>query len=282
MSEADKAYKAAQELIARTRIGAPRLGFDKSEFRHLTNIPPEIQNFSQLNHLDLSKTQISDLSPISGMSQIKLLYLGETNVTDLTFISELIQLETLAIWRTKVSDLSPISTLTRINTLGMNGTAVTDLSPLLRLRRLIEEPGDKGLTFDKSAAALMDPKIAKIVEVVDVAERAKALFDYLELSLPSLPSEASSARGYTYSGKGPVSSNTPPPATDDPDQAELLNDLQRKAAQLSESLGRSNELAQLVSTVDHYANHINRSMSDLKLQLLYSAANTLRVAYEAH
>ena len=66
----------------------------------------------RVTELDLSYSQISDLSPIAGLTGLKTLYLFGTQVSDLSPIAGFTGLKTLGLTGTQVSDLSPIAGLT--------------------------------------------------------------------------------------------------------------------------------------------------------------------------
>ena len=94
------------------------------------------QVLTQLNSLDLSNTQVTDLSPLSVLTQLNSLYLRNTQVTDLSPLSVLTQLKELVLSSSQVTDLSPLSILTQLNLLDLSNTQVTDLSPLSVLTHL--------------------------------------------------------------------------------------------------------------------------------------------------
>ena len=94
------------------------------------------QVLTQLNSLDLSNTQVTDLSPLSVLTQLNSLYLRNTQVTDLSPLSVLTQLNSLDLRNTQVTDLSPLSVLTQLKELVLSSSQVTDLSPLSILTQL--------------------------------------------------------------------------------------------------------------------------------------------------
>jgi len=77
--------------------------------------------------LDLSKTAITDLTPLRGM-RIKTLNLGQTQVSDLRPLAGM-PLEDLNLISTRVTDISPLKGLL-LKKLQLNNTAVADLEPL--------------------------------------------------------------------------------------------------------------------------------------------------------
>ena len=103
----------------------------------ISDISP-LSELTQLTKLDLSHTQVTDLSPLSGLTQLTELNLWETEVTDLSPLSGLTQLTALSLSETEVTDLSPLSGLTQLTELYLSETEVTDLSPLSGLTQLTE------------------------------------------------------------------------------------------------------------------------------------------------
>ncbi len=77
--------------------------------------------------LDLSKTAITDLTPLHGM-RIKTLNLEQTPVSDLRPLANM-PLEELNLMKTRVSDVSPLKGLL-LKKLQLNNTTVADLEPL--------------------------------------------------------------------------------------------------------------------------------------------------------
>lgn len=130
MTEAEKAYEAAERLIAEAaREGWDELDFDEPEFRALEAIPP-IAHLTGITTLDLDNTRVSDLSSIARSIAIETLRLSNTQVNDLSPIAGMTRITTLRLSNTKVSDLSPIAGFKGITTLFLGYSQVTDLSPL--------------------------------------------------------------------------------------------------------------------------------------------------------
>jgi hypothetical protein len=86
--------------------------------------------------LDLSHTQVSDLTPLAGLVRLKALNLSHTQVSDLTPLAGLTGLENLWLHYTQVSDITPLAGLVRLKVLYLYHTQVSDLTPLARLTGL--------------------------------------------------------------------------------------------------------------------------------------------------
>ena len=208
MSDADRAYKAAQAKIEQARkAGDTGISFDTEECRALTRIPAEISTLSSLSFVYLTNTSITDLTPLSSLIGLQNLNLTRTGINDLRPLSPLTGLEHLRLSQTRISDLSPISTLTELKQLHIDKTNVTDLTPLDNLTGLIElaiqdtkvadlRPlqnleqlgtyGPPGLTFHNTSATERDNELALLARVKDPQERAEQTLAYLR-NLPPWP-----------------------------------------------------------------------------------------------
>lgn len=89
--------------------------------------------FEQLTHLDLSGTEVKDLTPFPNMKNLEWISLWGTRVSNISPLSRLEQLQYLDISETQVRDLKPLSGLTNLRHLAIVGTNVTDLSPIAGL-----------------------------------------------------------------------------------------------------------------------------------------------------
>ena len=230
--------------------------------------------------LYLRDTKITDLTPLITLTGLTTLYLNGTPITDLAPLTQLTDLTTLVVSGTSVTNLSPLNKLTDLKTLDLNRTPVIDPRPLAALTQLATNPQFGGLTFTNTPFAAY-PEFAGIAEIEDPAERAQRLFAALEGWVPPVPQDSHLAPSYTVPDSGPISSGDDPPEGGDPDQEELRQDLMRKSALLVAAIGNSNELAVLKGAAEHYQRQIDKPMARIRVGLLYSAANSLRVAYEA-
>lgn len=137
MSDADRAYKAAQALIEEARkAGEIGISFDTEECRALSRIPPEISDLSRLRGVILDNTSISDLTPLSSLAGLIHLSIIRTHVTDLAPLVWLTGLKNLKLEQTNVADLTPLTSLTEVGSLDFSGTKVTDLVPLAAFTKL--------------------------------------------------------------------------------------------------------------------------------------------------
>ena len=88
--------------------------------------------------LDLSGSDVHDLSALQDLEHLTELHLRSTNVSDVRALQGLTRLTTLNLIDTDVSDVSALQGLTRLTTLRLNSTKVTDVSALKGLTSLTE------------------------------------------------------------------------------------------------------------------------------------------------
>jgi len=93
-------------------------------------------DYEEVETLDLSGTQVDDLTPLSGLARLRLLGLAGTPVSGLTPLSGLTALARLGLAGTPVTDLKPLSGLAGLRELYLSATRVSDLTPLSRLTAL--------------------------------------------------------------------------------------------------------------------------------------------------
>lgn len=86
--------------------------------------------------LDLSSSQVSDLTPLSGLTNLRSLDLGCTRVSDVTPLSGLMNLRSLDLRGTQVGDVTALAGLTKLGLLGLDGTQVSDVTVLSGLTNL--------------------------------------------------------------------------------------------------------------------------------------------------
>lgn len=96
----------------------------------------DLSKLKELNSLDLSGSDISDLSTITNFKVLQSLDLRNTKINDISALSKLRKLESLYISNTQVTDLTPLKKLTNLTLLSIDGLAVTDFTPIKALKKL--------------------------------------------------------------------------------------------------------------------------------------------------
>jgi hypothetical protein len=110
-----------------------------------------LAGLTNLQGLDLDRTQVNDLTPLVGLPQLRWLNASYTQVSDVTPLFDLTNLKYLYLYETLVSDINPLSKLTNLQELGLNGTKVSDLTPLAGLKNL------QSLYVDKTSVTDLAP-----------------------------------------------------------------------------------------------------------------------------
>ena len=80
----------------------------------------------RVERVGLSRTQVSDLSPLAKLKSLNQLHLDNTQVSDLSPLAELKSLEVLYLHIMQVSDLSPLAELKSLRRLVLKNTQVSD------------------------------------------------------------------------------------------------------------------------------------------------------------
>ncbi|MBD2541005.1 NACHT domain-containing protein, partial [Coleofasciculus sp. FACHB-SPT36] len=88
---------------------------------------------SLLKTLDLSETQVQDITALTALSELRTLSLSETQVQDITALTALSELRTLSLSETQVQDITALTALSELRTLALSGTQVQDITALTAL-----------------------------------------------------------------------------------------------------------------------------------------------------
>ena len=134
MSAAQDAYTAALAEIDRVRAsGDTKLDLSEGRFRALTTLPPEIGSLTRLQRLDLSQTQIVDITPLQILTGLQGLDLDHTQIADITPLQNLTGLQELTLSHTQIADITPLQNLTGLQVLFLSHTQIADITPLQNL-----------------------------------------------------------------------------------------------------------------------------------------------------
>lgn len=85
---------------------------------------------TSVTQLNLSNSDVADLTPIAGLTQLTSLQLSRTNVTDFAPIAGLTNLGSLFIADTGITSLAGAENLTNLSYLVINDTEISDITPL--------------------------------------------------------------------------------------------------------------------------------------------------------
>jgi internalin A len=90
----------------------------------------------KLDSLEISKSDLSDLSFLNKFRNLRFLYLRDNNISDLAGISACPLLEQLDLSGNKIKDISLLSDFKELRYLKLYDTSVIDLRPLMKLENL--------------------------------------------------------------------------------------------------------------------------------------------------
>lgn len=115
-----------------------------------------IQLLTNLEYLEVSGNEITDLTPLASLTKLRTLILVENEVSDLSPLRNIPSLEVLDVRKNHVSDLSPLSALPNLLVLSVDfqkGEVLSDLSPIAGLTTLTELNASGNRVADISALA---------------------------------------------------------------------------------------------------------------------------------
>ncbi|MDU6522156.1 leucine-rich repeat domain-containing protein, partial [Clostridium sp.] len=107
-------------------------------------------NMSNLEKLNLSRTNLNDITVLSNLSKLKELILSSNNnLVNITPLKNLKNMEMLNLDSTPISDLTPLSNLSELKELKINETNVSVLKGLENLTKLEYLSINKGSNYNK-------------------------------------------------------------------------------------------------------------------------------------
>jgi hypothetical protein len=98
-------------------------------YHAITDISP-LQGLTKLTALSLAGNPVADVSPLAGLAALKLLILSGSQAPDYSALANLADLQVLLLDDSTITDLTPLSALTNLRQLYLAKTSVEDLSPL--------------------------------------------------------------------------------------------------------------------------------------------------------
>ena len=105
-------------------------------WQDVSKLPNSMGMLESLSILDLSFTQVSDITALSKLKTLLFLNLNSTQVSDISALSKLPSLSDLNLSNTQVRDLSALSKLPSLSDLNLSNTQVSDISELSNLKTL--------------------------------------------------------------------------------------------------------------------------------------------------
>lgn len=95
-----------------------------------------LENFINLEYLDLSYHAITDISPLAGLTKLTTLSLAGSPVAEISPLAGLTNLEVLILSGCQALDFSSLSNLVNLQVLMLEDSTITDLTPLSMLTNL--------------------------------------------------------------------------------------------------------------------------------------------------
>ena len=119
----------------------PMLPADMAALTHLV-AEHDIQRLKGLEYainlefLHIGRTEVSDLTPLSGLKKLHTLKLFDNRISDISPLSGLIGLRVLQLQNNFISDLTPLISLQNLSVLMLHGNQISDFTPLVGLTNL--------------------------------------------------------------------------------------------------------------------------------------------------
>jgi len=128
------------ELVANGTIpkNVTELNLSRNQISDLT----PLSELTELRQLNLLLNPISDIAPLSELQQLNLSQnaFSDTAISDITPLSNLVNLQRLELSWNKISDITPLSNLVNLGNnngwLDLSGNQINDISPLSELAEL--------------------------------------------------------------------------------------------------------------------------------------------------
>ena len=153
----ERAVREALE-IPNTR---PLLPGDITELYDL-GVKYDIESLSGLEHavnlrtLAITRSKVSDLTPLTGLENLRVLKLFNNRISDITPLAGLINLEVLQLQNNLISDISPLARLVNLKELNLAGNQITDFTPIYGLVG-IENLRLGGIPIDSEVLQILNP-----------------------------------------------------------------------------------------------------------------------------
>ena len=111
----------------------------------LTDVPKDLEKLTQLQKLDLSANQLTNVRGLENLTKLQVLVLDSNKLTDLKGMEKLTQLTRLILNTNKLTDLKSLQNLSQLEALGLGGNQLADVKDLekfaqLRDLRLTDNP----------------------------------------------------------------------------------------------------------------------------------------------
>ncbi|MCL1630275.1 leucine-rich repeat domain-containing protein [Roseibaca sp. V10] len=104
MDKAEEAYEAAKLKVVRARAGnTHRLNLSGGIYNALEELPPEIEQLSELQILVLSRTRIKSFDVLKSLKALRYIDLEDAEISDISWLGSVMNFVYL-VWPMRVSD----------------------------------------------------------------------------------------------------------------------------------------------------------------------------------
>lgn len=103
----------------------------------------KIAEFTELERLDISDNDITDISPLSSLTKLKKFYAANNSISDLSPLSNLAEIEYIGLRNNNISDADPVMQLDKLKYLHLGGNQINSLSSIADSIILLYLDGNK-------------------------------------------------------------------------------------------------------------------------------------------
>ena len=153
------------ERAVRNALDLPRnQPITRIELQHVKRIKAEdqgiisligLEHATGLESLDLSKNQISDLTPLANLIGLNSVALGKNRISNIAPLANLVSLRELHLTHNMVRDVSPLTNLTELRKLKLRFNLIEDFTPLANLTGMIDLDIRNNPALDYSALEVL-------------------------------------------------------------------------------------------------------------------------------
>jgi hypothetical protein len=119
-----------------------RLNLSRNQISDIT----PLAELTNLEILELNNNRISDVTPLIELKKLNWLYLSDNQISDPSPLAELTGLRALALSNNQISDISFLEHYRHITGLSLNNNQISDITPLTYLRLLFLDLGSNQVT----------------------------------------------------------------------------------------------------------------------------------------
>lgn len=139
MHDVGRAYKKACNIVRSTKeSGSKELNLAHDDLRHLMYLPLEIEELEGVVFIDISNTQVADISSLAHLKRLQSVNLSGTKVASIEPLKSLTDLRYLDANGSGLESLPTFSSQSSIRRISVAGTKINELPDLSGLPDLVE------------------------------------------------------------------------------------------------------------------------------------------------